>query len=92
MIMTIHPKNGKVTYPQYYQHWGGHLPFPPQDCPCKEHIFTRDGIHWLDIAFCSINKCGKAPCPRRKEYGPDEYNSERKRLSEIQNSQRGKRR
>lgn len=78
------------VYPKYYHHWGGHLPFPPKDCPCSKYSFIREGIRWLDIAFCSMNKCGQAPCKRRKSYTKDEWESESRRLENMRRETRGK--
>lgn len=55
-------------YPKYYQHWGGHLPFPPADCENFDRSFIdqESGIRWIDICFCTT-MCRKI-CHRRKEY------------------------
>ncbi len=77
-------KRTRRPYPHYYQNWGGHLAFPPDDCPCLQFAFTdrQSGITWLDICFCSHNKCKIAPCKRRKEYS-EEWKTENARLSQI---------
>lgn len=98
MIRTKYPASGQIQtknpddhvrdnpipiYPESYHHWGGHLPFPPKDCPCSEYIFMQDGIRWLDISFCTMNKCGQAPCKRRKAYTQDEWKNEYNRREQM---------
>lgn len=59
-------------YPEYYQHWGGHLPFPPCDCECFDQSFVdrESGIRWIDLCFCAT-RCHSI-CQRRKEYSAND--------------------
>lgn len=81
----------RSPYPNYYQHWGGHLPFPPDDCPCLSFSFVdrESGIRWLDLGICASNKCHRAPCRRRRSYTTDECLREAKRLSIVRAEMRG---
>lgn len=83
-------KRTKSPYPHYYNAYGGHLAFPPADCPCLNYAFKdrESGVVWLDICFCAHNKCNKAPCERRKHYS-DEWHAESERLSQIRKQMRG---
>lgn len=84
-------KRTKSPYPNFYQHWGGHLPFPPEDCPCSQYSFidSTSGMRWLDIGICCGNKCHCYPCRRLKTYMADECQTELKRLDGIRREMRG---
>lgn len=90
--VRIQMKRTKNPYPHFYHQWPGHLPFPPEDCEYAQYIFTDpcSGMRWLDIAFCAMNKCGRSPCQRRKEYTIEEWGRESKRLSAIWAEMSGK--
>lgn len=84
--IILAPKRGKIVYPQFYKQWAGFLPFPPQDCPYAERIFTDPDskVQWLDLAFCASGKCGRSPCPRRREYTHAEWKAEYERLRSLE--------
>lgn len=48
--------------------WGGHLPFPPDNCPKKEHVFISENVPWIDLGIC-LN-CPDYPkgCDRKQNY------------------------
>ena len=46
--------------------FGGHLPYPPADCPFKHNFFIHCGVVWIDASICHV--CEKMPCERRKEW------------------------
>ena len=43
------------------QFLGGFLPFPPKECPKKDHILLCYGITWIDLSIChwcnNIKQC-----------------------------------
>jgi hypothetical protein len=46
---------------------GGFLPFPPKDCPKKDHSVLCYGIIWIDLSIC--HSCAKIKeCNTRKEH------------------------
>lgn len=84
----------RSPYPEMYQPWGGHIPFPPRDCPCRERSFVdkSSGMRWIHNYFCRSNKCKRSPCPRYKQYkagGNAEWRNESQRLTEVARRLRG---
>lgn len=81
----------KSPYPHFYPNWGGHLPFPQEDCPHFDRSFVdeKSGMRWLDIGFCNGKDAKKqgCPCARLRAYKKDECMQEIERLTAIRKEQ-----
>lgn len=68
MIRRKKPKNLKEPVEKRIKrNIGGHLPYPPTDCPKKDFVKLYDNTPWLDLSIC--HNCPKIKnCPERKEH------------------------
>ena len=56
--------------PPITEHWGGYMPFPPDDCLMRSKagnaLIKSEGVEWIDNVICEFY-C-KGSCGRRKEF------------------------
>lgn len=94
MVRTKKTGSVEVKYPELYQPYGGHMPFPSESCPLQNRIFVGcgAGVTWINNYFCSNNLCKCAPCERRRTYKANntrEWYNEAERLRQVRVSLRG---
>jgi hypothetical protein len=88
-------KRMRSPYPEFYQPYGGHMPFPPADCEqlVRSFVAEASGIRWIDNNFCSEAYCPRARrCERRIAYRKDdhaEWHKEAARLAEVRKGRDG---
>jgi len=67
---------------------GGFLPFPPKDCPKKEHFTLCYGIVWIDLSIC--HWCNNIKeCSTRKEHLQKLKDARKEYFSNLERSDNG---